>query len=116
MIPTNSERIGFSLDRPLLAHLITLKADGFPHVAPVWYEYRDGAFLVWTNKGTRKYKNLILNSKVGLSNATNDEPYEYIAAEGTADVTDEGVEPLAFSIASRYKGPRWRKAVRGGQV
>ena len=30
------------LRRPLLANLATVRPDGSPHVAPVWFQYRDG--------------------------------------------------------------------------
>ena len=43
---------------PLVAHLTTLRADGSPHTAPVWYDYRDGRFLVFTWDKAVKVANL----------------------------------------------------------
>lgn len=51
-------------DAPLSAHLATA-ADDRPHVAPVWYGYRDGALYFMT--GGRKLSNLRRNPRVALS-------------------------------------------------
>ena len=38
------------LARPLVGMLATLRANGSPHVAPVWFEFADGCFLVFTHE------------------------------------------------------------------
>ena len=37
------------LAQPLSAVFVTLRADGSPHAAPVWYEFTDGEFRVFTS-------------------------------------------------------------------
>ena len=54
---SQSEMVEF-LAAPRIAHLVTLRPDGSPHVAPVWYEYVDGDFLIWTSRKFQKSKNL----------------------------------------------------------
>lgn len=49
---------------PLSAHLATA-IDDRPHVAPVWYGYRDGT--VYAITGGRKYENARRNPRVALS-------------------------------------------------
>ena len=39
------------LDQRRHATLATVAPDGSPHVAPVWYVFRDGHLLVATNSG-----------------------------------------------------------------
>lgn len=49
---------------PLSAHLAT-SVDDRPHVAPVWYGYRDGT--VYTITGGRKFGNVRRNPRVAVS-------------------------------------------------
>lgn len=51
-------------DAPVSAHVATSVADR-PHVAPVWYGYRDGVIYFLT--GGRKLENLRRNARVALS-------------------------------------------------
>ena len=51
-------------DAPLSVHLAT-SVDDRPHVAPVWYGYRDGTISVLT--GGKKLENVRQNPRVGLS-------------------------------------------------
>ena len=43
------EQMAEFLEGPLVAVFVTLRANGGPHAIPVWYEYRDGAFIVFTS-------------------------------------------------------------------
>lgn len=92
------------LEAARIAHLVTLRPDGSPHVAPVWYEYTDGVFLVWTGRQTRKVKNLAGDARATLSIASEDQPYRYVVAEGDVTVSESDVWDVGFSIASRYEG------------
>ena len=92
------------LDEPHIGHLVTLRPDGTPHVAPIWYEYRDGLFLIWTSRETRKVKNIVGDLRAALSIATDNEPYKYVSVEGTVIVSEADVEATALSIAVRYQG------------
>jgi nitroimidazol reductase NimA-like FMN-containing flavoprotein (pyridoxamine 5'-phosphate oxidase superfamily) len=51
-------------DAPVSAHVATA-VDDRPHVAPVWYGYRDGVLYFLT--GGRKLENLRANPRVALS-------------------------------------------------
>jgi general stress protein 26 len=51
-------------DAPVSAHLAT-SVDDRPHVAPVWYGYRDGVLYFLT--GGRKLENVRHNPRVALS-------------------------------------------------
>ena len=92
------------LGGPRIAHLVTLRPDGSPHVAPVWYEYVDGLFLIWTGRQTRKFKNLAGDGRAALSIASEDQPYRYVSVEGDVTVSDADVWAVGFSLASRYLG------------
>ncbi len=92
------------LRAPRIAHFITLRSDGSPHVAPVWYEYVDGEFLVWTSRRFRKVRNIEGDARIALSIASEDQPYRYVVAEGEVTVSDADVWDIGLSIATRYEG------------
>ena len=92
------------LEAPRIAHLVTLRPDGSPHVAPVWYEYANGDFLVWTSRQFRKFKNIEGDPRVALSIASEDQPYTYVVAHGEVTVTDADIWGIGLSIATRYEG------------
>ena len=58
MSKMSPEEILAFLEEPHIAHLVTLRPDGSPHAAPVWYEYRDGCYSVFTWTPARKVKHL----------------------------------------------------------
>ncbi len=91
------------LTKPWIADLVTLRADGSPHVAPIWYEFVDGNFLIYTNRRFQRVRNIEGDSRAALSIASDVEPYAYVVAEGRVTVSQERVEEIGRSIALRYK-------------
>ena len=87
-----------------IAHLVTLRPNGSPHAAPVWYEYLDGVFLVWTSRRFRKVRNIEADARAVVSIASEDQPYRYVVAECDVTVSDEDVWGIGMSIAARYEG------------
>jgi nitroimidazol reductase NimA-like FMN-containing flavoprotein (pyridoxamine 5'-phosphate oxidase superfamily) len=74
---------------PLVAHLATCR-DGRPHVAPLWYVYREGAIEVVTTG--RKLDDIRHNDRVALSvqKDVDGDPQWGVTLRGTATVlTDE---------------------------
>lgn len=89
---------------PLVAHLATC-ADGDPHVAPVWYDYRDGAVEVVTTG--RKLANVRANHRVALSVQKEEggRPQWGVVVRGTATVVaDEAETRAAVSRINRRYG------------
>lgn len=87
-----------------IAHLVTLRPDGSPHVAPVWYEYVDGLYLVWTSRKFRKFRNIEGDPRAVVSIASEDQPYRYVVAECDVEVSGEDIWNIGLSIATRYEG------------
>ena len=98
------EQMAAFLERPLVAVFVTLRADGSPHAIPVWFEYADGEFVVFTSSRFQRVKNLERNNRAAITIASHDEPYTYVSAEGPVVITKERVEETGFSIAGRYMG------------
>jgi PPOX class probable F420-dependent enzyme len=92
------------IDAPRIAHLIAVESDGTPHVAPVWYEYTGGQFLVFTPGTSVKLGHIRYDPRVAISIASEGEPYHYVTANGAAKINDGDVHHQAFSIARRYRG------------
>ena len=46
------------LSTPNIAHLVTLKEDGSPHVSPIWYKYQNGQLYIICNQLSVKAKNI----------------------------------------------------------
>lgn len=100
------EQIAEFLERPLVAVMVTLRADGSPHAIPIWYEYRDGDFIVFTSDTFVRVKNLRGDSRAAITVSNHEEPYMYASAEGPVSITSEGVAETGLSIARRYMGER----------
>jgi len=100
-VPDDAERL--LTDEPLVAHLGTCR-DGKPHVAPIWYVYRDGTVEIVTTG--RKLANIRANPRVAISVEKTDDgtPQWGMTLRGTATVVedeDEGREIL-HRINRRY--------------
>lgn len=98
------EQVAGFLERPLVAVMVTLRADGSPHAIPIWYEYRNGEFIVFTSSTFQRVKNLRRDSRAAITISTHDEPYMYVSAEGPVVITSDGVAETGLSIARRYMG------------
>jgi PPOX class probable F420-dependent enzyme len=92
------------LARPLLADLATVKADGSPHVAPVWFQYQDGQIRIVAQTNSVKIRNIQHEPRVSLSVAIHERPYKYVLINGTAELSKEGIPELTRSLAIRYQG------------
>jgi PPOX class probable F420-dependent enzyme len=103
---TADEYRAFLLERPRTAKLATVRADGRPHVAPVWFDL-DGDTLVFTTWHTTvKAANLRRDPRVCLCIDDDVPPFAFVIVEGTAAISEDVAElrRWATSIAGRYMG------------
>ena len=54
------------LETPRIGRLATLRRDGSPHVAPIWFCFEAGEFLILTERGSQKHKNVERDPRVLL--------------------------------------------------
>ena len=102
---------GEELDRFLSAgtrtgKLATMRADGSPHVAPIWF-ILDGEDLVFmTGADTVKGKAMLRDPRVALSVDDENPPFSFAIIEGTVSISHDLDEmlPLSIAIACRYMG------------
>ncbi|MEV5143592.1 PPOX class F420-dependent oxidoreductase [Streptomyces sp. NPDC052727] len=92
------------LERPLFAHLATIRPDNTPQVNPMWFSW-DGEYLYFTNTTTRyKYRNVTHNPVVSVSINDPEQPYRYLEIRGTVERIDPDSEGAFFlRLADRYK-------------
>ena len=105
MARLSQAEIDSQLAKPHVAHLVSIRADGRPHVAPVWYAREGGRVWVMTGSGTAKARNIANNPAVSLSIAAPGRPYWYIVLEGEATLTTHNLEAIVPNICTRYDGP-----------
>jgi hypothetical protein len=88
------------------AMLATTRADGRPHVAPIWFVL-DGEDLVFTTAATSvKGRTLARDPRVCLAVDEPVPPFAFVMVEGVATITEEPAEllRLATRIGGRYMG------------
>ena len=90
--------------QPRTAHLVTLRAEGTPHVAPVWFLWDEGRALVMADAKAVKVRNIRRNPAVALSVSTPDHPYLFVTIEGVANLAGDGLEDMVRRTCILYEG------------
>ncbi|USQ86801.1 PPOX class F420-dependent oxidoreductase [Streptomyces phaeoluteigriseus] len=86
--------------------LSTVRADGSPHVTPVWF-LLDGDDVVFnTGKETVKGRNLARDGRVALCVDDDRPPFDFVVLQGRARISEDldQVRLWATRIAARYMG------------
>jgi PPOX class probable F420-dependent enzyme len=92
------------LERPLFAHLATVRPDGSPQSSVMWFSW-DGSRLRLTHTKTRqKFANIAEEPRVALSVADPDDPYRFIEVRGTVESIEDDDASASFykSLQGRY--------------
>jgi PPOX class probable F420-dependent enzyme len=97
------------LDSAAVAIVVTLDADGAPHVSSAWIGIEDGEIVIGTLDDQRKLRNLRRDPRVALtvqSDRINSWGLrEYLVVNGTARITEGGAPELLQRLARTYLGP-----------
>ncbi|MGW0534842.1 PPOX class F420-dependent oxidoreductase [Streptomyces sp. NPDC003032] len=86
--------------------LSTVRADGSPHIAPIWF-LLDGDDLVFnTGKETVKGRNLARDGRVALCVDDDQPPFAFVVLQGRAELFEdiEQVRHWAARLGARYMG------------
>jgi PPOX class probable F420-dependent enzyme len=92
------------LDEALVAVLATLRKDGSVLLSPVWHEWRDGGFNVWTGANDVKARHLRRDARASILVAESRRPLRGVEVRGEARIVETGAVETAVRIASRYLG------------
>jgi PPOX class probable F420-dependent enzyme len=100
------ERRAFLVHGTRTAKVATVRPDGRPHIAPVWFVL-DGDTVVFTT-GAETVKGRAIRRDPRVSLLVDDEtpPFAYILVEGTAEVGEDLADLLRWAtlIGGRYMG------------
>jgi PPOX class probable F420-dependent enzyme len=93
------------------AHVASTRADGSPHVAPVWY-LADGtpdSFVIQftTGASTVKGRTLQHDGRVALTVEDPHPPFTFVIVEGTAELSEDlhRILEVATRLGEKYMGP-----------
>ena len=87
--------------------LATVRADGRPHVAPVWFDVDDDGSLVFnTGSATVKGRNLRRDPRASLCVDDQRPPFSFVIVEGVVEISDDldEVRRWAGRLGGRYMG------------
>lgn len=84
----------------------TVRADGRPHVAPVWFVVDGGDLYFMTGADSVKGKSLQRDPRVALSVDLEQPPYSFVSVEGTVTIErdSEAMLERSITIGRRYMG------------
>ena len=93
------------VEKPYIATLATVRKDGGPHTAPVWYRYEDGAFLISTERGSQKHRNIERDARVELCIDDREKaPFHTVIVRGRATVEPGRDAAWRLALAVHYLG------------
>jgi PPOX class probable F420-dependent enzyme len=103
----------FVTDGTRTAALATVRGDGRPHVAPVWFVLDDDGSVVFTTAADSvKGRTLRHNPRVALCVDDETPPFAFVSIEGTATISTDLDEMLGWAtrIGGRYMGAHQAEA------
>ncbi len=107
---TGSEAHDFLMRGTFTGKLATVRKDGQPHIAPIWFvlEHDNTNIIFMTWQDSVKAKNIRNNPKVSLCVDDQTPPFSFVVVEGIAEIIDQPNDllPWATRIAARYMGEK----------
>jgi PPOX class probable F420-dependent enzyme len=91
------------LERPLFAHLATLRPDGSPQSSVMWFLW-DGQRVLFSHTTNRqKYRNLLRDGRISFHVQDPDSPYRTLEVRGQVESMDPDPEAAFYrSLQERY--------------
>jgi PPOX class probable F420-dependent enzyme len=97
----------FVLSGTRTAKLATVRSDGRPHVAPVWFDLDGNDLIFMTGRDTVKGKNILRDPRVMLSIDDERPAFAFVLIEGVAvasELPPADLLPWSTQVAKRYMG------------
>lgn len=104
---SRAECLAFMMAQPRTGKLATVRPDGRPHVAPIWFAL-DGDVLLFTTWHTSvKAGNLRQSPRISLCVDDETPPFAFVKFDGIAELSGDLDDLLHWAtiIADRYMGP-----------
>lgn len=108
----DAERRAFLMEGTRTGKLGTVRADGSPHVAAVWFVLDGDDIVFMTGSGTLKGRNLRRDPRATIYVDDETPPFGFVRCDGTVTIAEDLDEMLVWStrIARRYMGPEQAEA------
>jgi PPOX class probable F420-dependent enzyme len=86
--------------------LSTVRPDGRPHLAPVWWQVEGDQLVFNTWSTSIKGRNIAANRAIAILVQDDQPPYTYVVVEGTASISEDPIElrRVAAELGGRYMG------------
>ncbi len=110
MSPMTDEQRDSFLAEPRVAVLGIGRGDTGPLLAPIWYRYEQGAFLLCMSGSSAKARRLAAAGRATLCVQAEDYPYRYVVAEGPVSLRELG--PQTHPVSLRELGPQTHPVIR----
>lgn len=105
-VMSKGEALAFLAHGTRTGKLATIRPDGRPHVAPIWFVVEGDSLVFNTWHTSVKARNLRHSPRAALAVDYQEPPYGYVLVEGTVAIVDDlpEVRRVAIAIGGRYMG------------
>lgn len=106
MIALTDEQKAFLLHGTRTGKLATVRKDGRPHVAPIWFVLDGDTLIFNTGEDTVKGASIRRDPRIALCVDDETPPFSFLIVEGAAELIDDldALKMWATRIAARYMG------------
>jgi PPOX class probable F420-dependent enzyme len=92
------------LQQPYVGEVTTIRPDGSPHTTVVWVDVDSDEVLFNTAVGRAKERYLRKDPRVSLIVVDPEDPYRWVAVNGTAQFETEGADEEIDRLTKKYLG------------
>lgn len=101
-------------EKPAIAHVATLMADGSPQITPVWIMREGNLLVINSARGRLKDKNLRRDGRIAIEISDPANSGRYVTIRGRViEITEEGADACIDALSLKYTGRAtypWRSA------
>lgn len=103
---TDEERREFLMTGTRTGKVATVRKDGRPHVAPIWFVLDGDDLIFTTHDSSLKGKSIKRTGHVALTIDDDNPPFAFVVIEGTTTISEDRDELIkwATKIGGRYMG------------
>jgi PPOX class probable F420-dependent enzyme len=104
---TPEQRRAFLSEGTRTGKLAVVRADGRPHVTPIWFVLDGDDLVLTTGTGSLKAKAMRRDPRVTVCVDDQVPPFSFVMVEGTVEISDDLDALLIWAtrIGERYMGP-----------
>ncbi len=106
-MPSDADEYAFlASEPPHTAKLATVRVDGSPHLAPIWFVVDGDSLVFTTNADTLKGRAIRRDPRVALCVDDERPPFSFVTVNGVVEVSEDPADLLHWAtvIGGRYMG------------